>query len=98
MRNIIIVAIALLLLAFASCTVKSTVPAGIGIPQHVSHVEFWNGGGKIASYDNATVITRIDTSEKVLGAGVYFYRYEVTVKGETDVIVDSEALAILYRE
>jgi hypothetical protein len=81
------------------CSYKTRVPDGIGIPYRVSHIEFWNGGTCIGAYDSASVSTKIDTAEKLFGDSISFYRYEITVEGATDVIVDSEALAItnLYK-
>jgi hypothetical protein len=84
--------------ALAGCAYKTTTPSGIGIPSHVSHIEFWNGGTCIGTYDNADVVIKIDTAEKLVGESISFYRYEITVDGMTDVIVDSEALAIKYRK
>ena len=76
----------------------------VGIPYHVSHIEFWNGGSKIAEYDNATVEIIVETNESYFsftkdGNKVQFYIYKVTDKyGNVEKIIDSEALAIKYRE
>lgn len=75
----------------------------VGIPYHVKHIEFWNGGTKIASMDNATVEIIIQTNESFLtltskGNQVQFYIYKVTCNGKTVKIIDSEALAILFTE
>jgi hypothetical protein len=88
----------IMLMLLNGCNFKTSVSGSIGIPSHVSHIEFWNGGTCIGEYDNATVATKIDTAKKIVGVDISFYRYEVTVNGETEVIVDSEALAIKYRE
>jgi hypothetical protein len=96
-RRFLFVPAVLLAVFLTGCAFKTSVPRGIGIPSHVSHIEFWNGGTCIGAYDNATVATKIDTAEKLFGNSISFYRYEVTVAGTTDVIVDSEALAIKYR-
>lgn len=75
------------------------------IPEHVSHIEFWNGGACIGDYDNCTVhliiennvhrtmsLTKDDTK-------VVFYKYEIKVLGkDPEFIIDSEALAIKFRE
>jgi hypothetical protein len=97
MKNIFLVMlIVTLAIILDGCNFKTSVSGDIGIPSHVSHIEFWNGGTCIGEYDNATVTTKIDTAKKIVGADINFYRYEVTVNGETEVIVDSEALAIKY--
>jgi hypothetical protein len=82
---------------FSGCAFKTRVPGGIGVPSRVSHIEFWNGGACIGAYDDAAVVIKIDTAEKLFGRDISFYRYEVTAGGVTDVIIDSEALAIKYR-
>lgn len=75
----------------------------VGVPYHVSHIEFWNGGTKIASMDDATVEILVQTNESFLtltknNNPIQFYIYKVTCKGKTVKIIDSEALAILYTE
>jgi hypothetical protein len=95
---VLLVLIMMLGVLLAGCNFKTRVDGDIGIPTHVSHIEFWNGGTCIGRYDHATVATKIDTATKIVGANISFYRYEVTANGETDVIVDSEALAIKYRK
>ena len=76
----------------------------VGIPYHVSHIEFWNGGSKMAEYDNATVEIIIQTNESYFsltkdGNKVQFYIYKITDKyGNVEKIIDSEALAIKFKE
>ena len=76
----------------------------VGIPYHVSHIEFWNGGSKIAEYDDATVEIIVQTNESYFsftkdGNNIQFYIYKITDKwGKVEKIIDSEALAIKYRE
>lgn len=76
----------------------------VGIPYHVSHIEFWNGGSKIAEYDNAIVEIIIQTNESYFsltkdGNKVQFYIYKITDKyGNVEKIIDSEALAIKFKE
>jgi hypothetical protein len=94
----LIILIVALIMILNGCNFKTNVSGDIGIPSYVSHIEFWNGGTCIGEYDNATVATKIDTATKIIGANINFYRYEVTVNGETEVIVDSDALAIKYRK
>ena len=76
----------------------------VGIPYKVSHIEFWNGGSKIAEYDNATVEIIVQTNESYFsftsdGNKVQFYIYKITDKyGKVEKIIDSEALAIKFTE
>ena len=75
----------------------------VGIPHHVSYIEFWNGGAKIASMNNAFVEILIMTNQSFLkltnnNNAVQFYVYKVTCNGKTVNIVDSESLAILFTE
>lgn len=81
------------------CAFETTVAESVGIPRRVSEIQFWNGGGLIFEASGGVgVLTKIDTNEKILGKSISFYRYEVTVNGKKTIIVDSEALAIVYRE
>jgi hypothetical protein len=80
------------------CSIRTTVPEGIGVPESVTHIEFWNGGTCIREYDNATVVTKIDTRANIVGEDIFFYRYVVTAAGKTETIVDSEALSIVWTE
>lgn len=76
----------------------------VGVPYRVSHIEFWNGGSKMAEYDNATVEIIIQTNESYFsltkdGNNVQFYIYKITDKyGNVEKIIDSEALAIKFKE
>lgn len=75
----------------------------VGIPYHVSHIEFWNGGTKIASMNDAYVEILIQTNQSFLtltdnSNSIQFYVYKVTCNGKTVKIVDSESLAILFTE
>ena len=75
----------------------------VGIPYHVSHIEFWNGGTKIASMDNAYVEILVQTNQSFItltdnNNAIQFYIYKVTCNGKTVKIVDSESLAILFTE
>jgi hypothetical protein len=83
----------------SGCAFETTVDESIGIPRRVSEIQFWNGGGLIFEASGGVgVLTKIDTNEKILGKSISFYRYEVTVNGQKTIIVDSEALAIVYKE
>ena len=76
----------------------------VGIPYRVSHIEFWNGGSKIAEYDDATVEIIVQTNESYFsftkdGNNIQFYIYKITDKwGKVEKIIDSEALAIKFKE
>lgn len=75
----------------------------VGIPYHVSHIEFWNGGTKIASMDDAFVEILVQTNQSFItltdnNNAIQFYIYKVTYNGKTVKIVDSESLAILFTE
>ena len=74
----------------------------VGIPNHVSHIEFWNGGTNIASMDNAFVEILVLTNQSFFkftnNNAIQFYIYKVTYNGKTVKIVDSESLAILFTE
>lgn len=75
----------------------------VGIPSHVSYIEFWNGGTKIASMYNAYVEILVQTNQSFLtltdnNNSVQFYIYKVTSEGKTVKIIDSECLAILFTE
>ena len=75
----------------------------VGIPYHVSHIEFWNGGTKIASMDDAFVEILVQTNQSFItltdnNNTIQFYIYKVTYNGKTVKIVDSESLAILFTE
>ena len=76
----------------------------VGIPYKVSHIEFWNGGAKIAEYDNVYVEIIVQSNESYFtftsdGNKVQFYIYKITDKwGNVEKIIDSEALAIKFKE
>lgn len=81
---------------------SSTNSTGVGIPKKVTHIEFYNGGTCIASYDNAQVEIFIETRDKFFklregNAKTTFITYKVSLPGKVPVyIVDSESLCILY--
>lgn len=102
-KFVIIVMIGLLFIGCGNFTDVSEIN-GEHIPNHVAHIEFWNGGTCIGNYDNASVklvvantvhrqanIAKEDTK-------VTFYKYVIKCNGVEEVIIDSEALAIKYRE
>lgn len=106
MKKLFAVLAALMAFTFVSCgtyTDSATVN-DVHIPAHVSHIEFWNGGTCIGKYDNAKVEFVIKNSvHRTMSltkenTRVVFYRYDITVDGRTESIIDSEALAIKYTE
>ena len=71
----------------------------VGLPSFVSHIEFWNGGSKIYEADNASIIILIQTNENFLSCNkVQFYVYKVTSDKGTCKIINSETMAILYKD
>lgn len=103
MRKFWIAFFALVVLTFTGCSYTSTTNStGTGIPNHVRHIEFYNGGLCIGSYDNAEVETIIQTRNKVFkindGDGkTTFLTYKVSVEGQVPTyIIDSESLCIKY--
>ena len=71
----------------------------VGLPSFVSHIEFWNGGSKIYEADNASIIILIQTNENFLTCNkVQFYVYKVTSEKGTCKIINSETMAILYKD
>lgn len=94
-----IIFLALIAILFASCNVTNQMSSGdtpfTTVP---THIEFWNGGTCIGSYDNATIRVASVYNTRMLGADITWYYYEVYVNGEAvDTIIDSEALAIKYK-
>ena len=70
-----------------------------GLPSFVSHIEFWNGGSKIYEADNASITILIQTNENFLICNkVQFYVYKVTSDKGTCKIINSETMAILYKD
>jgi hypothetical protein len=99
MKRLGLIVLVFIGLALSSCNWKTEVTPGMGIPPEVSHIEFWNGGGLMAEYDNARININIETATKLVGANVYFYIYEIRFGeryGQTEYIMDSEALSIKW--
>lgn len=97
----IILSLTLIVSAFAYTEGKSL--KDVGIPYHVSHIEFWNGGSKIATFDNATVELIVQTNNSYFTLSgdknnIQFYIYKITCNGKVVKIIDSESLAILFTE
>ena len=71
----------------------------VGLPSFVSHIEFWNGGSKIYEADNASITILIQTNENFLTCNkVQFYVYKITSDKGTCKIINSETMAILYKD
>lgn len=71
----------------------------VGLPSFVSHIEFWNGGSKIYEADDASIIILIQTNENFLTCNkVQFYVYKITSDKGTYKIINSETMAILYKD
>lgn len=96
MKKLCIVFLMILSLSvFTSCNMKSTDTSNT-IPSHVEWIEFWNGGGMIARYENAEIDIKIVSAKKLYGKDISYYYYEVTSAGRTERIIDSESLAIKF--
>lgn len=89
-------------LALSSCdyTSENTV-TDLVIPQHVNHIEFWNGGTCIGSYENAKVEIVSKTRNKAWkvhkedGQSNWII-YSIYSEGKSENILDSESLCIKY--
>jgi hypothetical protein len=81
-----------------ACNVNTKVSDTKGVPSHYASLEFWNGGSPIATYSDVDMQIEIYTSNKVLGASLYIYKYHIFSKKQRidEYIVDSEALAYKY--
>lgn len=93
-------------LAFTACGNFSDVSevSGKHIPEYVEHIEFWNGGTMICSYDNVSVefiiSNTVHNPASVVkeSTRVTFYRYVIKKDRHVlDNIIDSEALAIRFK-
>lgn len=93
-------------LTFTACGNFSDVSevSGEHIPEYVEHIEFWNGGTMICSYDNVEVEFIISNTVHNPASvvkeptRVIFYRYVIKKDRQVlDNIIDSEALAIRFK-
>lgn len=100
MKKLFLVLIAFSFL-FVGCNFKTKVTKEQMDGGRYEYIEFWNGGGMMRRYENATLEIQIATSTKAVGKDVYFYKYYVrgTIDGvqTSEVIIDSEALSYLYK-
>ena len=89
----------LVTVCFTGCNITNKMGNGdTPLPSKPTHVEFYNGGACIASYDNAVVYVSSVHNSRLVGANITWYYYEVVVNGEViDTIIDSESLAIKYK-
>lgn len=98
-KSIIFVLLILATIFMASCNFTNNFGSEGNTPFSVkpTHVEFYNGGLKIAEYDNAIVNVSSVLNLRLAGNSVTWIYYEVYVNGEVvDTIIDSEALCIKY--
>lgn len=91
---------AVLTLSSCSYTSENDV-TNLAIPQNVAHIEFWNGGTCIGSYDHAEVRIISKTRNKAWkiseGDGkTDWIIYKVYSDGKCENIIDSESLCIKF--
>lgn len=86
-------------IGFSSCNVTNKMgDNNTPFPTRPTTIEFWNGGTKIAEYENACVHVSSVLNSRLVGANITWYYYEIEVDGViVDTIVDSESLAIKYK-
>ena len=102
-RFFLLIALSVMLTVSVFAFTEGKTLKDVGIPYHVSYIEFWNGGTLIASYKNATVEIIVQSDKTLLSwtdndNQIQFYIYKITCNGVVEKIIDSEALAIKYRE
>ena len=98
-KSIIFVLLILASIFMASCNFTNNLGSEGNTPFSAkpTHIEFYNGGLKIAEYDNAIVNVSSVFNSRLVGDNVTWIYYEVYVNGEVvDTIIDSEALCIKY--
>ena len=101
-KHFLIGLILIVCLALSSCnyTSENTV-TDLVIPQYVNHIEFWNGGTCIGSYENAKVEIVSKTRNKAWkvhkedGQSNWII-YSIYSEGKSENILDSESLCIKY--
>lgn len=89
----------MIITGFAGCNVTNEMSDGnTPFSTRPTTIEFWNGGTKIAEYENACVNVASVCNDRLIGASITWYYYEIEVDGViVDTIIDSEALAIKYK-
>ena len=95
----IVLSLVIIVIGLASCNVTNEmVDSDTPFSTRPTTIEFWNGGAKIAEYENACVKVTSVRNERLIGASITWYYYEIEVDGViVDTIVDSESLAIKYK-
>ena len=101
-KHFLIGLILIICLALSSChyTSENTV-TDLVIPKSVNHIEFWNGGTCIGSYENAKVEIVSKTRNKAWkvhkedGQSNWII-YSIYSEGKSENILDSESLCIKY--
>lgn len=98
MKKIFLVVLVGFLFTITSCNVTNKMNNGdTPLPFNPTHVEFWNGGTCIGTYDNAIVKVASVYNSRFVGADITWYYYEVYINNHiVDTIVDSESLSIKY--
>lgn len=99
MKKIFLISFLLISISLTSCNITNKMGNGdIPLPANPTHIEFYNGGTCIGSYDNAIVKVASVRNTRLIGADITWYYYEIYVNSQiVDTIVDSEALAIKYK-
>lgn len=95
----IVLSLVIIVSGFASCNVTNEMgDSDTPFSTRPTTIEFWNGGTKIAEYENARVNVASVLNERFIGESITWYYYEVEVDGViVDTIIDSESLAIKYK-
>lgn len=98
MKKLFFVGVVLLSILFTACNITNKMGSGdTPFSTTPTHIEFYNGGAKIAEYDNAVVRVSSVYNSRFVGADITWYYYEIVVNGVVvETIIDSEALAIKY--
>lgn len=95
-KLLIVSFLVMIVIGFASCNVKNHRDGTTPFSTKPTTIEFWNGGTKIAEYENACI-----NVASVCGDGLIcetWYYYEIEVDGViVDTIIYSEALVIKYK-
>jgi len=70
------------------------------LPSRYEHLEFWNGGSKIFEGNGCTMKIIVSSKFNLMpqSTDTNFYIYYPSCRDNSAAIIDSEALAILWRE
>lgn len=99
MKKIFLISFLFISISLTSCNITNKMSNGdTPLPASPTHIEFYNGGTCIGSYDNAIVKVASVRNTRFVGADITWYYYEIYVNNQiVDTIVDSESLAIKYK-